>query len=191
MGVLQTAQSTSDRRWPLSAGCFVAVLGAARRRKYTRVRTLFLGVRICMPLPRFGAKLWLWYSFLTVAAWAGWALLLKVGSLELPADATQFLATLGMLPVALALIVRTAAALEWNRIGIAHALAGGVLSAAGIVALIAAFRSGGPTGVITVTTGLYPMVTVLLAVLLLGERLGIRQKIGVGLAAAAILLFSW
>lgn len=143
-----------------------------------------------MPLTALGAKPWVWYSLLTVVAWAGWALLLKVGSREMPADTTQFFATLGMLPVGLALLYRSARALERNWGGVAHALAGGVLSAAGIVALIAAFRSGGPTGVITVTTGLYPMVTVVLAVLLLEERLGLRQKIGLGLAAAAIVLFS-
>jgi uncharacterized membrane protein len=135
-------------------------------------------------------KPWFWYSLLTVVSWAGWALLLKLGSREIPAGPTQFLATLGMLPVGLALFYRTAGSLEKDWRGIFHALAGGVLSAAGIVALIAAFRSGGPTGVITVTTGLYPMVTVVLAVLLLKERLAHRQKAGLILAAAAIVLFS-
>lgn len=138
----------------------------------------------------FAARPWFWYSLLTVVAWAGWALLLKVSSREIPAATTQFLATLGMLPVGLALLYRTARPLERSWRGIFHSLLGGVLSAAGIVALIAAFRSGGPTGVITVTTGLYPMVTVVLAVLLLKERLAQRQKLGLALAAAAIVLFS-
>ena len=51
----------------------------------------------------FGAR-WFWYSLLTIAGWAAWALLLKLGSLEIPDAPALFLQTLGMLPLALLLI---------------------------------------------------------------------------------------
>jgi EamA domain-containing membrane protein RarD len=44
--------------------------------------------------------------------------------------------------------------------------------------------------VITVTTSLYPMITVVLALLFLRERLTKMQTLGLGLAVAAIVLFS-
>lgn len=157
---------------------------------YTRGRSRLGAGRKPLPIWSSIRKPWFWYSLVTVVAWAGWALLLKLSSREISATATQFLATLGMLPVGLALLFRRAGRMERDPRGIFHAIGGGALSAAGIVALIAAFRSGGPTGVITVTTGLYPMVTVVLAVLLLKERLTQRQKAGLILAATAIVLFS-
>src|SRR6266702_588513 len=60
----------------------------------------------------------------------------------------------------------------------------------GILALFAAFRSGGNTGVITVTSSLYPVITVALALLILRERLTRIQTLGLALAAAAIVIFS-
>jgi transporter family protein len=66
----------------------------------------------------------------------------------------------------------------------------GLLSSVGNLALLAAFRSGGNTAVITTATSLYPMITVGLAILILRERLTKRQMLGIGFAAAAIVIFS-
>ena len=118
-------------------------------------------------------------------------MLSKLGSREIPADTMQFLSTLGMLPVGASLLGTSGRRLERNLRGTLFSMIGGGLSAAGIVALIAAYRSGGNTGVITVTTGLYPMVTVALAVSFLKERLTRKQIAGLALAAAAIVMFSW
>jgi len=58
------------------------------------------------------------------------------------------------------------------------------------MAFFAALRSGGNTSVVTTATGLYPMITVLLAVLVLRERLTAVQVVGLAFAAAAIIIFS-
>jgi EamA domain-containing membrane protein RarD len=58
------------------------------------------------------------------------------------------------------------------------------------LALFAAYRSGGNTAVITTASGLYPLVTVGLAVVILGERLTRLQILGVGFATVAFVIFS-
>jgi bacterial/archaeal transporter family protein len=135
-------------------------------------------------------KPWFWYSMLAVLGWGGWAVLSKLASSEIPAESLQFLFTVGTLPVAVALLVARKFKVEPSARGITYSVANGVVSAIGILALFAAFRSGGNTGVITVTTSLYPVITVALALLILRERLTRIQALGLTLAAATIVIFS-
>jgi len=135
-------------------------------------------------------KPWFWYSVLAVLAWGAWAVLSKLAASEIPAESLQFLFTVGTLPVAVALLVERKLKVEPSAKGIVFSVANGVVSAIGILALFAAFRSGGNTGVITVTSSLYPVITVALALLILRERLTRIQTLGLALAAAAIVLFS-
>jgi transporter family protein len=138
----------------------------------------------------FSAK-WFWYSLLCVLCWAGWALCSKVGSTEIPPADMQFLFAIGTVPVAVALLATRRFRLENSPRGIFYGVANGVLSGIGGIALFAAYRSGGNTSVITAGTSLYPMVTVLLAILVLHERLNKAQVLGLVFAAAAIVLFSF
>ena len=135
-------------------------------------------------------KPWFWYSVLVVLAWGAWAVLSKLASSEIPAENLQFLFTAGTLRVAVALLVERKLKVEPSAKGILFSVANGVVSAIGILALFAAFRSGGNTGVITVTSSLYPVITVALALLILRERLTRVQTLGLALAAAAIVIFS-
>jgi len=135
-------------------------------------------------------KPWFWYSVLAILAWGAWAIISKLASSEIPAQSMQFLFTVGTLPVALALLAARQFKVEPSARGIAYSMANGVVSAIGILALFAAYRSGGNTGVITVTTSLYPVITVVLALLILRERLTKLQALGLALAAAAIVVFS-
>lgn len=133
---------------------------------------------------------WFWYSLLCIACWGGWALCSKLGSMEIPAMAMQFIFTLGTIPVALALLAGKRFRLEKSPRGIFYSVANGILSGIGGLALFAAYRSGGNTSVITAATALYPMFTVLLAVLILRERLTWLQVAGLVFAGAAIVIFS-
>ena len=138
----------------------------------------------------FGAR-WFWYSLLTIAGWAAWALLLKLGSLEIPDAPALFLQTRGMLPLALLLFVAGAVRGPQDRRGVIYSLLNGAITGIGILFLLAAYRTGGNTAVVSVTTALYPLVTCALAFALLRERLTGRQWLGLGLSVAAIVLFAW
>ena len=137
-----------------------------------------------------GAR-WFWYSLLTIACWAAWALLLKLGSLQIPDAPALFLQTLGMLPLALLLFLTGTVRGPQDRRGVIYSLLNGSITGIGILCLLAAYRTGGNTAVVSVSTALYPLVTCALAFALLRERLTNRQWLGLALSVAAIVLFAW
>jgi len=71
--------------------------------------------------------------------------------------------------------------------GIAAALAGGALDASGNATFLVASRSG-PLVLVSVVTSLYPALTVLLARLFFGQRIGARRFAGLALALAGVVL---
>ena len=133
---------------------------------------------------------WFWYSVLCVFCWGGWTLLGKLGSAEIPAHTMQFLFSFGCVPVALALLWSKRFKLERSPQGIFYGVAMGVLAGIGGLALFAAYRTGGNTSVITAATAMYPLITVVLAVLVLREKLTWLQIVGLVFATAAFVLFS-
>jgi transporter family protein len=102
----------------------------------------------------------------------------------------QFLFTIGSLPVCIALLIARRFKLEKNPRGIFYAVLNGVLAGVGGLALFAAYHTNGNTSLITAATALYPMVTVLLAVIILRERIRLIQVVGLGFAAVAMVIFS-
>jgi uncharacterized membrane protein len=134
---------------------------------------------------------WFWYSILTIIGWAGWAIMLKIGSIEIPGEPALFLETVGMTPLALILVLTRSVRGPQNKKGIIYSLLNGVITGGGILCLLAAYRSGGNTSVVAVTTSLYPLVTFALAVLLLREKLTKPQMAGVILATVSIIIFSF
>ena len=143
-----------------------------------------------MALPTTLRAKWFWYSLVCVLCWGGWAILEKMASTEIPESTVQFLFTFGALPVALVLLAARHFKLEKSPKGILFGLGNGVLAGVGNAALAGAYRSGGSTSVITAATAMYPMITVLLAVMLLRERLTNLHKLGLLCAAAAFIIFS-
>ena len=133
---------------------------------------------------------WLWYSLLTIVGWSGWAILLKIGSVEIPGRPALFLQTAGMLPLALLLLLAGTVKGPQNKKGIGYSLLNGSVTGAGILFLLAAYRQGGNTSVVAVTSSLYPLVTFLLAVPLLREKITKSQALGVILATVSIVIFS-
>jgi uncharacterized membrane protein len=133
---------------------------------------------------------WFWWMIFCLACWGPYALLSKLGSNEISPYGMQFLFTLGSIPVVLVVLARKKFKLEKNRKGIIYGLVAGILSAAGSIGFFAAFRSGGNASVITTATGMYPVVTVLVALLFLHERLTRTQVIGLGFAIVAFFIFS-
>ncbi len=133
---------------------------------------------------------WFWYSALCVFCWGGWAMLAKLGSNQIPAEASQFLFAWGALPVAVVLLAGRRFKLEKSPKGIFYSVSNGLLAGVGGWALFAAYRTGGNTSVITAATAMYPLITVVLAVLILRERPTRLHLIGLAFAAAAFIIFS-
>ena len=72
----------------------------------------------------------------------------------------------------------------------AAAMATGVLGGTGNLTLYQALRLGGEASVVFPLTGMYPLITIILARLLLKEKLNRVQAMGIALALVAIYLFS-
>jgi transporter family protein len=144
-----------------------------------------------MTLPAALKAKWIWVSALCVFSWGAWILCSKLGSNEIPADAMEFIFGFGFLFVAVFAVLPKKVRWEKSPKGISYSIANGVLSGIGGLALFAAYRSGGNTTVITVATGLYPLITVLLAIVLLRERLNALQLLGLVFAVAALVIFSF
>ena len=143
-----------------------------------------------MVMPEALRAKWFWYSILCVFCWGAWVLCSKLGSNEISASAMQFLFAFGFIPVALLILVLKPVKFEKSVKGILYSLGNCVLAGIGGLALFAAYRSGGNTSVITAATALYPLITVVLAILILRERLTWLQVVGLGFAVVAIIVFS-
>jgi transporter family protein len=133
---------------------------------------------------------WFLYCLACDVCWAAWAIFSKLGSREIPASTMQFLFTIGTLPVCVVLLVARGFKVEKSIKGISCALVMGILSGLGGLTMFAAYHTNGNTALITAVIALYPMITVLLAVLILRERLRRIQVLGLIFACAAIVIFS-
>jgi transporter family protein len=107
----------------------------------------------------------------------------------------QLLYTAGLLPlmVFVAWTVHKNKAKEKSErrsAGVFWAFLTGILGGVGNIAFFEALVKGGSASVVAPVTALFPMVTVLLALTFLKERLGRTQWIGLGLAFIAIYLLS-
>ncbi len=102
----------------------------------------------------------------------------------------QFLFTVGALPVGIGLLMSRRFKLEKSGKGMSYAVVNGILSGVGGLTLFAAYHTNSSSSLITVVTAIYPMISVVLAVMILRERLTATQALGLAFAGAAIVLFS-
>jgi transporter family protein len=77
-----------------------------------------------------------------------------------------------------------------RRAGIGWAFLTGILGGTGNIAFFRALGVGGQASVVVPATALFPVVTVILALSFLRERLGRAQKAGLAIALVAIYLLS-
>jgi bacterial/archaeal transporter family protein len=137
---------------------------------------------------------WLLWSLLTIVLWGTWGLVSKIASTGVDAYMNQLLYTAGLAPlmVFVAITVHREQGKESaNRnSGFFWAFFTGILGGVGNIAFFQALVHGGKASVVAPVTALFPMVTVLLALMFLKEKLGRTQWLGLALAFAAIYMLS-
>ena len=138
-----------------------------------------------------GMPRWLFYSLLTILFWGVWGTVSKVASDGVDAYTNQIFFTVGLLPLML-LVLRSTRRdrAPAGRAGNGWAFFTGILGGTGNIAYFLALGAGGNASIVTPATALFPLVTVVLAVVFLRERLGTAQKLGLVIALAAIYLLS-
>jgi transporter family protein len=134
---------------------------------------------------------WLLWSLAALLAWGAWAILPRFLEGTVSSGQVQALSTIGVLPVMLVLgISRRPPAPGSRRKGAVLALLGGALGSLGNVAYYDALDRGGKAAAVIPLTALYPLVTVLLAVSCLKEKLNRVQAAGIATSMAAIYLLN-
>ncbi len=135
---------------------------------------------------------WMLLSLLTVVLWGGWGLQSKIIVDRISPWANQVLFSIGLAPLVVWMALsknlrRTAGS---KKKGLVYGLLTGALGGTGNVALYLSLAGGGKASVVIPFVGLAPLVTVVLALILLGESLNRLQIVGVILALVSIYLLS-
>ncbi|MGO8787440.1 MAG: EamA family transporter [Terriglobia bacterium] len=134
---------------------------------------------------------WLYYSLLTILLWGGWGAISKAVADNVNAYMNQFLFTLGLLPLVLLFFRSPRLAGGRNRkLGILFAFLTGILGGLGNIAFFNSLSLGGRVTIVVPVCGLAPLVTVLVAFMVLHERMTTYQKVGLVVALVAIYLLS-
>jgi bacterial/archaeal transporter family protein len=138
--------------------------------------------------------IWLVWSLLTIVLWGTWGLVSKIASAGVDAYMNQLLYTAGLAPLMVFVAItvhRERGEKSINRgLGVFWAFLTGILGGVGNIAFFQAMVKGGKASVVAPVTALFPMVTVLLALMFLKEKLGRTQWLGLALAFAAIYMLS-
>jgi drug/metabolite transporter (DMT)-like permease len=134
---------------------------------------------------------WLVWAVVAQISWGVWAVLSKLLGDALTAEQSQALSTFGLLPILGPLVCSGGYNLRAaSRKGIAFAILGGVITCLGNIAYYAAVSRGEKVATVASVTAIAPLVTVLLAMLLLRESINRIQALGIALSLIAIWLFN-
>ena len=151
----------------------------------TRLSAMILAVRRTLKTK------WFWYSIASSLCWTAWAFTAKLGSREIPPATMQFISAFGFVLVSLGIVTVKKVQKDCSLVARFYALLSGLLLALGGISLYGAYRTGYNASIITAITSLYPVVTVLVALIFLRERINRVQVLGLCFAAAAILILSF
>jgi transporter family protein len=136
---------------------------------------------------------WILFAILSLLMYGLWAFFSKVTHRYVDAKSAWFYYMLGVLIVAaVAGVIALATGrfhLEYAPMGIVFGILIGLTAALGSLFFIMALTKG-KLSVVTLFVALYPLVTLLLAFLLLKEAITLKQGIGMLFALAALALFS-
>jgi transporter family protein len=134
-------------------------------------------------------RAWILPATITFIFWGLWGLIPKLTVRYInPTSAIVFESLVG-LPVALIIMVFMRFQVETEPRGVILASITGVLGILGALGYLVAVTRG-PVSLVTAITALAPALTIVLAMVFLGETLVLRQWVGIGMALIAILLIA-
>jgi drug/metabolite transporter (DMT)-like permease len=134
---------------------------------------------------------WLIYTFIAIVLWGVWGIMNKFADQNLQPASTQVLSTIGVVATSLLFLLSPRVKQGTNFLaGSLAAIGVGLTASVGNLALLLSLRNGGNVSIVLPLTGLFPLVTIFLAMLLLRERMNWIQGIGIAIALVAIYLFN-
>jgi bacterial/archaeal transporter family protein len=134
-------------------------------------------------------KSWLAPAIVTVFLYGLWSFLPKLSVKYLSPSSAVLYEVLGSMIFGAIAIAMMGFQVQFHPRGALFAIATGFcLVLAGLTYLIAASR--GPVALVSTVSSLYPVVTLVLASLLLGETITLRQGCGIALAIISVVLMA-
>ncbi len=132
---------------------------------------------------------WIYFSIAAALFWGVWGVVAKFISEDVNPYANHVLFTIGML-FTLPLVIGKIRKETPDKKGIGWGLISGVLAVTGNVAVFQAFTSGGLAAIVIPLTNLYPLVTIVIALLVFKEKLNWLNGLGILLAIPAVIMLS-
>ncbi len=134
-------------------------------------------------------KIWYLYAILTIVTWGLWGVFSKLAANYAKPRQALLFQTVGVLAFAAVVLVVERFNIEWSTPGFSWAALGGFFAFIGFLTFFAALEKGDTSTVVTLSA-LYPMVTILISIAFLHERLTTRQGVGIVLALIASALLA-
>jgi len=144
-----------------------------------------------LPPPARRRSAWLIYTLIAIVLWGVWGIVSKFADKELSPASTQVISTIGVVATSLFFLLspRVKQGTNFCAGGLA-AFGVGLTASVGNLALLLSLRNGAEASIVFPLTGLFPLVTIFLAMLVLRERMNWIQGVGVVVALVAIYLFN-
>jgi len=142
-------------------------------------------------LKRISLTPWMFYSFVAMICWGGFSATQKVSTNHVSAELSYLAWCAAFIPIAIWIVISKP--LKWDMPSaiLWSGLAAGALNSFGVIAAFAAYRCEGKAAIVTpLAATVQPMVTIALAYLFLGERVGGIESLGIALAIASAIALS-
>jgi transporter family protein len=134
--------------------------------------------------------LWLLFSIAALVLWGVTGVTQKLSTNRISSERSFLWFCCAMMALSAIVLLFARPHAHLGTLVVVCSLAGGALNGLGAWTSFRALESGGKASIVISLISLYPLLTVLLAVLLLGERLTIVQTAGAIVAIAAAILLS-
>ncbi len=133
---------------------------------------------------------WLIYTVISCLLYGLWGFFSKVTTNYIQPQSALVYQGIGITLVGIFVFCQSGFQLQVGKVGIVSAIVGGILAMLASLFYLVALSKGKVAMVVTLT-GLYPLVSILLAFFILKEPITLRQGFSILLALGAIVLFSW
>lgn len=142
-------------------------------------------------LRRISLTPWMLFSLGAMFCWGVFSATQKVSTNYVSAELSYLAWCAAFIPIAIWIVAtkplnwNMSAAMAWS------GLAAGALNGFGVIAAFAAYRYEGKAAIVTpLAAAVQPLVTVVLALIFLGERVGLIEAVGIALAILASIALS-
>ena len=137
----------------------------------------------------FRDRLWLVYTILAALSWAIWGILTKYISDSISPYTYHILFTIGML-FSLPFVIYRIKNKKVNIKGIFLGTCTGVLAVIGNITVFQSLKLGGQASVVIPLSNLYPLITILVALLIFREKLSWINGLGILIIIPAVIILS-